>query len=562
MNMMSGRTKSASHVTSDNDNYADELNTFYARFDCHDFSKEREDIMQELRRNATSDPRPHIVIEESSVFKLMNKVNPNKARGPDNVQPRVIKLCAAQLSGIYCSIFNMSLLQCVIPKIWKTSCLVPVPKKQHISVMNDLRPIALTSCVMKIFERVVLVYIRSDVSDYIDPFQFAYVANRSVDDALLCVLNTIYKHLEKKGSSIRIMFYDFSSAFNTIQPHLLAQKLINMKIHPSTILWVLDYLSDRPQFVKIKRSPSQKLGPECDLTSKTIFTNTGAPQGTVLSPFLFSLYTADCRSMYDDVLLAKYADDSLQCGLITYDEELEEDDDAHYQEAIQAFVKWCIVNFLDLNVIKTKEMIIDFRKKRLEPPHVIIQGSEVERVLLYKYLGLIFDYLLNWKNNTDSIIKKANQRLYCLQRLAHFNVKESLLQRFYSSFVESSLTFGVTAWGGNVTQSDRHRIDRVISRSGKLVGRKLDSLETTHDNKTLRKVVRIFEDETHPLRVELDTLKSSRSSRLRAPSVKTNRYKNSFVPHAVRMYNRVNDRNSKRKCVSVSDDVPACKRRR
>ena len=94
-------------------------------------------------------------------------------------------------------------------------------------------------------------------------------------------------------------------------------------------------------------------------------------------------------------------------------------------------------------------------KKNLEPPHVVIQGSEVERVLLYKYLGLIFDYLLNWKNNTDAIIKKANQRLYCLKRLAHFNVKESLLQRFYSSFVESSLTFGVTAWGGNVTQNDR-----------------------------------------------------------------------------------------------------------
>ena len=108
------------------------------------------------------------------------------------------------------------------------------------------------------------------------------------------------------------------------------------------------------------------------------------------------------------------------------------------------------------------------------------------------------------------------------------------------------MTFGVTAWGGNVTQSDRHRIDR----SGKLVGRKLDNLEKTHDNKTLRKVVSIFDDNTHPLRVELDTLKSSRSSRLRAPTVKTNRYKNSFVPHAVRMYNSVNDRNSKRKCES------------
>ena len=85
----------------------------------------------------------------------------------------------------------------------------------------------------------------------------------------------------------------------------------------------------------------------------------------------------------------------------------------------------------------------------------------------------------------------------------------------------------------------------MISRSGKFVGQKLDSLETTHDNKTLGKVVHIFDDETHPLRVELDTLKSSRSSR--APSVKTNTYTNSIVPHAVRMYNCVNDRNSKRK---------------
>ena len=74
MNMMSGRTKS------DNDNYADELNSCYTRFDCHDFSKEREDIMQELRRNATSEPQPHIVIVESSVFKLMNKVNPKQSQ--------------------------------------------------------------------------------------------------------------------------------------------------------------------------------------------------------------------------------------------------------------------------------------------------------------------------------------------------------------------------------------------------------------------------------------------------------------------------------------------------
>ena len=160
------------------------------------------------------------------------------------------------------------------------------------------------------------------------------------------------------------------------------------------------------------------------------------------------------------------------------------DEDEHYREEIRNFVTWCIDNYLDLNVIKTKEMIIDFRKNVIEPVCVLIQNSEVERVPLYKYLGLIIDHLLNWKDNTNSIVKKADQRLYCLQKLASFNVNESLLQRFYTSFVESSLTFGVTTWGGNVTQSDRNRIDRVITRSGKLIGRKQDCLDMTHDNTT------------------------------------------------------------------------------
>ena len=134
------------------------------------------------------------------------------------------------------------------------------------------------------------------------------------------------------------------------------------------------------------------------------------------------------------------------------------------------------------------------------------------------------------------------------------------MQSFYTSFVSSSLTFGVTAWGGNVSQNDRNRIDKTILRAGRPIGRKQDNLETIHDTMTLRKLERIFNDETHPLRCELDSLKSAVSSRLRAPCSRTNRYKNSFVPHAVRMHNRVNGRNRKRKCEIES--APNNKRRR
>ena len=71
------------------------------------------------------------------------------------------------------------------------------------------------------------------------------------------------------------------------------------------------------------------------------------------------------------------------------------------------------------------------------------------------------------------------------------------MQSFYTSFVSSSLTFGLTAWGGNVSQNDRNRIDKTILRAGRLIGRKQDNLETIHDTRTLRKLERIFNDETH-----------------------------------------------------------------
>ena len=86
---------------------------------------------------------------------------------------------------------------------------------------NDLRPVALTSAVMKVFERVVLIRYQVLVTDFPDPWQFAY---------------SIYAHLDKPGTYIRLMFFDFSSAFNTIQPHLLAEKLLKMKISAPTIL--------------------------------------------------------------------------------------------------------------------------------------------------------------------------------------------------------------------------------------------------------------------------------------------------------------------------------------
>ena len=93
-------------------------------------------------------------------------------------------------------------------------------------MLNDYRPVSLTFLVMKCLEKIVKSHILSVTQKLLDPFQFAYQPLRGVDDAILTLLNMVYRHLEGAKSHVRVLFVYFSSAFNTIQPYILAQRLI------------------------------------------------------------------------------------------------------------------------------------------------------------------------------------------------------------------------------------------------------------------------------------------------------------------------------------------------
>ena len=146
--------------------------------------------------------------------------------------------------------------------------------------MNDLRPVCLTSIVFKYMymEKIVLLTIKNETKLFMDSFQFAYKEKRSVEDATLILLNAIAKHLETPKCYARALFIDFSSAFNTIQPHLLAQKLLDMNVNVSIVSWVLDFMTDRRQFVKLNHT-----------LSETVIKNTGRPKGSVTSPVLYTI---------------------------------------------------------------------------------------------------------------------------------------------------------------------------------------------------------------------------------------------------------------------------------
>ncbi|KAI4898935.1 hypothetical protein NFI96_007066 [Prochilodus magdalenae] len=306
-----------------------------------------------------------------------------------------------------------------VPATWKTTCLIPVPKKAHPKELNDYRPVALTSHVMKTMKRLLLIHLRPQVHHAEDPLQFVY--------------------REK--------------------PLLLRDKLMKMEVDMHLVTWITDYLTGRPQHVRIR-----------DFSSDTVISSTGAPQGTVLSP------------------------------------------EREYRSLVKDFVEWCTTNHLKLNITKTKEMCIDFRRSRPSQQSISIKGVDVEMIRSYRYLGVHLDEKLDWSVNTDTIYKKARSRLYFLRRLWSFRICQKLLLMW--SVVASVLFYAVVCWGGSISKRDAGRLHRL-----------LESLTPLAERRALNKLLNIMDNAHHPLHSTIIRQRSSFSGRLLSRSCSTDRLK-------------------------------------
>ncbi|KAL6108111.1 uncharacterized protein ACO6RY_18720 [Pungitius sinensis] len=176
---------------------------------------------------------------------------------------------------------------------------------------------------MKSFKRKVLPHLKTLTDHILDPLQFAYRANRSVDDAVNMALHFVLQHLDFPGTYARIVCVDFSSGFNTIIQSLLQDKLSQLHMPDFTCKWITDFLSDRKQHVKLGKHIS---------ASQSISTGS---QGCVLSPLLFSLYTNNCTSSHQSVKLLNFADDTTLIGLISGG------DESAYRWESDHLVMWC-----------------------------------------------------------------------------------------------------------------------------------------------------------------------------------------------------------------------------
>ena len=183
-----------------------------------------------------------------------------------------MKKNADLLDGPITDIINCSYREGCLPTSWKKADVVAIPKQKPVKdINNHLRPISLTPIISKLAEEIVVNnYVRPAVMEKIDDKQFGTIPNSSTTHALISMLHTWTKDTDGNGSTTRVVLFDFRKAFDLIDYRILSQKLLTYNLPKSVTSWILNFLTDRTQRVKLSN----------DCFSEWGSVPAGVPQGT------------------------------------------------------------------------------------------------------------------------------------------------------------------------------------------------------------------------------------------------------------------------------------------
>ncbi len=147
-------------------------------------------------------------------------------------------------------------------------------------------------------------------------------------------------------------------------------------------------------------------------------------------------------------------------------------------------------------MLKTVKMIVDFRRNPPALPPLTIMNSSVTTVESLRFLGTTISQDLKWDNHIDSIVKKAQQRLYFLHQLMKFNMPQELLIQLYSAIIESVLCTSITVnnWFSSATKSDLRRLRRVVQTAERIIGTTLPTLQELYSSRVSKRAGKITLD--------------------------------------------------------------------
>ena len=373
------------------------------------------------------------------------------------------------LMPIICRIVNLSLENSQVPSALKVAVLQPLLKKPSLDheIFKNFRPVSNLKMTSKTTEKVVAVRLNHylEENNLCEPLQSAYKKYHSCETALLRVENDILCALDDNKYVVLLML-DLSAAFDTVDHDILLYRMQSkFGITGKALDWFRSYLTDRTQFVNIK-------GVKSDIHNVTC----GVPQGSVLGPILYLLYTSPLGDILrnHNMSFHLYADDSQLYTTFSLNSDIEQDSaTSRIEVCIVDIESWMNQNKLKLNGDKT-ELIIFYPKHRQPPKNSIVSvgSDQIEPAASIRNFGVIFDNTMSMVPHVNSVCKSAFYHLRNIARIRKFLTSksaETLVHAFVSSKIDycNSLLYGIPKYILQKLQYVQNAAARLITLSRK-----------------------------------------------------------------------------------------------
>jgi len=366
----------------------------------------------------------------------------NKSTGLDQFNVRLLKLAAPYVSTSLTHICNLSLNSSKFPNDWKKAKVTPIFKFGDKSNVSNYRPISVLPIVSKIIERTVhnQLYAYLCSRNILSESQSGFRSNHSTTTTLLDVQDYILNNMDK-GFATGVIFLDLKKAFDTVNHEILINKLANYGIQDNELSWFKSYLCNRSQAVRVNSYLSD---------FKTY--NTGIPQGSILGPLLFIIFV----NCLPDVVTCKtvmYADDtSLMCKAKNVD-----DLKVQLESNLKAVANWFKANKLTLNADKTKFMVFGSNHTLDHYKNITLTFDDnlIERVDVFKYLGIKFDSNMSWSPHVDYLSGNISKKIGVVKRVKYFLPQKTLIM-LSNALVIPHFDYACSVWSNCSVTNQSH----------------------------------------------------------------------------------------------------------
>lgn len=395
-------------------------------------------------------------VGEDDISKYILSITTN-AVGGDGIGRDMILMTLPRTVSIITHIINRSILTGEVPIVWKSAVVTPLPKADNPIEFKDLRPVSILPFLSKVLEKAVYLQLCKYVEAHnvLPSYQSGFRKGMGTVTALLDVVDNILSE-QDSGNGTCLVLLDFSRAFDSIIIPLLLSKLSYYGVHQTSLAWFNSYLQNRSQCVKITKEDGTFL--MSDIKS----VNRGVPQGTILGPLLFIIYSADLIKSIKHCRYHLYADD-VQLYISANPRDFMSTV-SKINDDLSNVAQWANKNGLVLNPNKSKYVILGSKHQISKilniDPLLNICGQSIERVEEARNLGIWLDSRLRFEKHVTNLVRSCFYRLKVLYRIRHF-LSEKIRIMLCESLILSRLNYGDLIYGPRMLSKTRRLIQRV-----------------------------------------------------------------------------------------------------